>query len=344
MRNAFAQKLLFLIVALIGCSSRDASPGPSPVTPQPLEGLWTVSGSPSALLRLDPSQLLDTVKKIPATKITTASAGLEAVSAVAFADDGTLWVVSQDDSLLLGFAPGTLTSSGSHAASVVISSIRGSLSGPTGLAFDRAGQLWVANPGNGTLVRFQPEQLTASGAPTPAVTLSGFGHPGSIAIDRVGGLWFTDRAANTVSRLTFGELSTTGTPQPTVGIQSVNHSLNSPSGIAIDSAGTLWVANAQNATVVGYAFEQLRDSGATVPRVTVSSPGIGSLFIPVGLAFDGAGSLWVINGDGELQQFDRGQLAASGAPAPREHLRITGHVLFWGLAFWPKPGGGLPLN
>jgi sugar lactone lactonase YvrE len=303
-----------------------------------------VSGSPAALLRLDTLQLADTGKQLPATIITTPSAGLETVSAMAFADDGTLWVVSQDDSLLLGFAPGALSSSGPQSASVVISSNHGSLSGPTGIAFDRAGQLWVANPGNGTLVRFQPEQLIASGAPTPRVILSGFGHPTGIAIDRVGGLWFTDRAANTVSRLTFGELATTGTPQPTVGIQSVNNSLSGPSGLAIDSAGTLWVANGQNATVVGYAFEQLRDSGATVPHVTITSSGPGSLFIPVGLAFDSTGTLWVINIDGEIEKFTSGQLAASGAPVPAAHLRIFGRALFWGAAFWPKPGGGLPLN
>ena len=344
MRNAFVQRLLFLIVAIAGCSGNEAAPSPAQVPPLGLDGLWTVSGSPAALLRLDTLQLADTGKQFPATILTTPSAGLETVSAMAFADDGTLWVVSQDDSLLLGFAPGTLASSGARAASVVISSNHGSLSGPTGLAFDRAGQLWVANPGNGTLVRFQPEQLTASGAPAPKVVLSGFGHPTGIAIDRVGGLWFTDKATNAVSRLTFGELATTGTPQPTVGIQSVNNSLSGPSGIAIDSAGTLWVANGQNATVVGYAFEQLRDSGFTVPRVTITSSGPGSLFVPVGLAFDRTGSLWVININGELEKFTHDQLAVSGAPVPAAHLRIVGRALCWGVAFWPKPESGLPLN
>jgi sugar lactone lactonase YvrE len=339
----FKSAVSLIIIVLTACGTGSSS-SPSPATPLPLDGLWTVSGSPAALLRLDNLQLADTGKQMPATAITTPSAGLETVSAMAFADDGTLWVVSQDDSLLLGFAPGTLSASGARSASVVISSNHGSLSGPTGLAFDRAGQLWVANPGNGTLVRYQPEQLTASGAPVPRVTLSGFSHPTGIAIDRVGGLWFTDRASNAVSRLTFGELSTTGTPFPTVGIQSVNNSLSGPSGLAIDSAGTLWVANGQNATVVGFAFEQLRDSGFTVPHVTITSSGPGSLFIPVGLAFDGSGALWVINIDGEIEKFTRNQLAASGAPVPAAHLRILGHALFWGAAFWPKPAGGLPLN
>lgn len=331
-----------LILILTACGT-DSSPTPTPPAPLPLDGLWTVSGSPSAILRLDSAQLADTGKKIAATAVTTPSAGLNTISGVAFADDGTLWVVSQDDSLLLGFAPGTLSASGSHVASVVISSNRGSLSGPTGIAFDRAGQLWVANPGNGTLVRYNPEQLTASGAPTPRVTLSGFGHPTGIAIDRVGGLWFSDRAAGTVSRLTFGTLSTTGTPQPTVEIQSIDNSLSAPSGIAIDSAGTLWVANAQNATVVGYAFEQLRDSGATVPHVVIESAGAGALFVPVGLAFDTSGSLWVINISGAIAKFSHDQLAASGAPVPASSIRLLGQVLCWGLAFWPKPTG-IPLN
>jgi sugar lactone lactonase YvrE len=310
----------------------------------PLDGLWTVSGSPSAILRLDPSQLVDSGQRLPATVVTTPSARLSTLSGVAFADDGTMWVVSQDDSLLLGFAPGSLSSSGSHSASVVISSIDGSLSAPAGIAFDRAGQLWVTNSGNGTIVRYDAAQLAASGAPPPAVVISGLSHPAGIAIDRVGGLWFSDRQANTVSRFTFGELARSGIPQPTVELRATNGSLSQPSGLAIDSAGTLWVANAQNATLAGFALAQLRDSGATVPHVFISSAGAGSLFVPLGLAFDNAGNLWVMNVSGEVQKFSPEQLLASGAPAPSTDLHINGHALTWSLAFWPKPTGGLPLN
>ena len=47
---------------------------------------------------------------------------------------------------------------------------------PAGLAFDAAGDLWVANYNNNTLVEFTPAQLAATGSPTPAVTLSATGN------------------------------------------------------------------------------------------------------------------------------------------------------------------------
>jgi hypothetical protein len=56
---------------------------------------------------------------------------------------------------------------------VTLSATNGSLSAPSGLAFDASGDLWVANDISRTVVEFGASQLAASGAPTPIVTLSG---------------------------------------------------------------------------------------------------------------------------------------------------------------------------
>ncbi len=123
--------IALLLPVAAGCGYDSTTPSP----PLPT-GLWIASGSPSAILRLDPSQLSGTGDRTPATAITTPSARLYTLVAIAFAAAGDLWIASQDDSLLLGFAPGTLTSSGFRAATTVIAPTAGSLSGPTGLAFD----------------------------------------------------------------------------------------------------------------------------------------------------------------------------------------------------------------
>ena len=52
-----------------------------------------------------------------------------------------------------------------------------SITTPDALAFDRSGQLWVANDTTpGSVVAFSPAQLASSGAPVPHITLSPNGH------------------------------------------------------------------------------------------------------------------------------------------------------------------------
>jgi sugar lactone lactonase YvrE len=112
--------------------------------------------------------------------------------------------------------------------------------------------------------------------------------------------------------------------------------------MAFDGAGNLWVANTGNNTVAAFTPPQLAGRGPVAPHVVLSSSR-SSLDLPVGLAFDGAGSLWVVGGTGALTKFAPASLRASGAPAPSARLQIGGHTLFWSVAFWPKPAG-LPLN
>lgn len=93
---------------------------------------------------------------------------------------------------------------------------------------------------------------------------------------------------------------------------------------------------------MAYSPAQLAVGGALAPHVVITSNG-GSLDIPLGLAFDGDGSLWVLGGTGTLTKFAKTSLAASGAPVPAARLHIHGYSLFWSVAFWPKPAG-LPLH
>jgi sugar lactone lactonase YvrE len=328
--------LALLLIIATGCRSDSTTPG---VSPQ--EGLWTASALPQAVLRLDPTQLSDTGKRDPATTLTTPSARLRTLVGVAFDDDGTMWVASQDDSLLLAFAPGALNGAGSRAARTVITSTRGSLSGPTGLAFDRQHRLWVINNRSATLVRFDRDQLAAGGPQAPAVTLRMPGNPVALAFDAAGSLWVSDNQFSIIVKFPAAQLATSGSPVPALSL-TVADSLVNPAGLAFDAAGKLWVANTGRNNLVAFSPAQLAGTGPLAPDVTVSPTG-GSLSIPVGLAFDGDGGLWVVGGAGLLTRFSGASLLATGAPAPDALLQVSGHSLFWSAAFWPRPAG-LPLN
>jgi sugar lactone lactonase YvrE len=179
-----------------------------------------VSGVPGEINRLDASQLLTTGTLIPATRLSTPSASLFTLNSIAFDNQGVMWVASEEDSVLLGFIAGNEGATGSVTPAITINPIAGSIAAPTGIAFDTDGSLWMANIGNGTIVRFDKSQLARSGTPIPTVTITGVPHPSGLAFDASGTLWVTDLRANTVSRYLRGQLLTSGDKEPAIVLSS----------------------------------------------------------------------------------------------------------------------------
>jgi sugar lactone lactonase YvrE len=339
-RFALRTVLLALAVANGGCDPAiTTAPLPSPPTSA---ALWTISGSSAAIIRFDEAQLNGTDSLRPATMVTTSSARLFTLAGVAFDSSGTLWIASADDSMLLAFDQASLSRSGSSLATTVIESVAGSLSAPTGIAFDRAHRLWVANHENGTLVRFTVDQLSSGGPQQPAVVISGLGNPAAVAFDASGSLWVSDNVAHTISRFAAPQLESSGKHTPEIVLSALPGSILHPSGLAFDEAGTLWVANLGTQAVIAFGSDQLSRSGAPFPR-RVLAPTADPLRLPVGLAFDATGNLWVVGGTGTLTRFDKASLDSTGPVEPRVRFSVTEHSLLWSAAFWPTPVG-LPLN
>jgi len=331
-----------ILIATAGCGAYTTSPGgyhPADSTPA---GLWTAGATPPAVLRLAPDRWNETGSFDPSTAITTPSAGLGATVGLAFAPDGALWVTSPNDDRLLAFAQSALKGSGPATATVVLESAGPSLLGATGLAFDSAHHLWVASYEGGSLVRFDPAQLTASGTPVPAVVISGVGRPTALAFDAAGAVWVSDFLADRVVRYDPDQLAASGSPEPAAQLKANAGSLKDPTGLAFDAAGNLWVANLVGRTVVAFGPDQLVAGGSVAPRVILASDN-GAFNAAVGLAFDATGGLWVVQSSGTLTRYAATSLRASGAPAPAARVAIAGQSAFWGAAIWPRPSG-LPLH
>jgi sugar lactone lactonase YvrE len=335
-------RLVLVLLALAAACGYDSGTGVYNPAPDLNEGLWTSAGVAPAILRLAPAQLLTSGRATAATQVTTGSADLFTLNSIAFDDDGKMWITSEADSRLLGFAAGDLHVSGERAAGVVVTAANNSLQAPSGLAFDGQRRLWVANFVGGTLVRFDAAQLAASGAPVPSVVIGGLGHPTSLAFDAAGALWVSDAQASTLVKYSPAQLAASGSPAPVVVLSAANGSLADPLGIAFDAAGNLWVTNNGDETIAAFTAAQLAASGSPEPQIRLTT-NHGTARIPVGLAFDKDGSLWVVTADGGLEKFTTTQLAASGRPEPTVALQVSEHNVFWSVAFWPKPAG-LPLN
>ena len=324
-----------------GPALRASSVGARP--PQTPAGLWIASTSAPALLRLAPAQLVEDGHVSPASVVTPRGIPLHSLVGAAFDTAGRLWITDQGDSLLLALSPVELDAPASPAVASIITATARSLSAPVGLAFDARNRLWVANFGNGTLVRFDPAQLAATGAPAPAVVIAGLHRPTALAFDAAGSLWVSDMKAQTIVAYGADQLEASGTPAPRVRIAVTGDTLAAPAGLAFDAPGNLWVVNVGNGTVVGFGAAQLAASGVRAPQVSLAMHHAGSAGAPAGLAFDDAGNLWVVELDGIVSKFTRDQLVASGTPTPSVSVTLDDHALLWGAAFWPRPRG-LPLH
>jgi sugar lactone lactonase YvrE len=269
--------------------------------------LWIANPRTDTVLGFTPSQLASGATR-PAISLTLANPP----SGLAFDASGDLWV-SDAGNHVDEFTPSQLAASGTPTPAVVLGATGGSLNGPEGLAFDASGDLWVANNGGSTVVEFTPSQLSASGSPSPTVTLSATGtsldNPVGLAFDAAGDLWAANATNSTLVDFTPSQLAASGSPSPTVTLSSTaSGSLDSPQGIAFDAAGDLWVANHANNSLVELAPSQLTSTGTPTPTSTVTGALTG-LTGPEGVALPpaserpAASGYWEVAADGGIFSF-----------------------------------------
>jgi len=186
---------------------------------------------------------------------------------------------------------------------------------PSGIASDGAGNLFVAESQNATIRRI--------GISTGAVTtLAGcaehvgrtdgtgaaarFNYPSGIASDGAGNLFVADSNNLTIRKVvtSTGAVTTfAGLPEDLGSVDGIGTaaSFNSPSGVASDGAGNLFVADTYNHTIrkVVIATRAVTTLAGS-PGNPGSSDGSGAAARfngPVGIASDGAGNLFVSDTD-----------------------------------------------
>jgi sugar lactone lactonase YvrE len=204
--------------------------------------------------------------------ITTPVPGATASLTVNFAVVQELWVANSYNSTITAYA-------GSPPAQIASDTITGLL-GPSGIAFDAGGNMWVSTYSN---------VVGLVGTKQPAFTISsGLVGPVALAFDANSILWVADFGAQNGVGLIDAYSGTTQLNAYTISNPAASITgLMGPRGLAFDNNGRLWVANGNfNAnTVTAYA------GAAQQPLSTIRD----SIHGPSGLAFDGSGTLWVAN-------------------------------------------------
>jgi len=139
----------------------------------------------------------------------------------------------------------------------------GALVSPAGLAIDSAGDLYIADAGSHVIRKLSRDGTLTTVAGTGKAGYNGDGRPGAtaqidrpfaVAVDGAGNLYFTEAGGHRVRRLSpTGVIYTVaGTGKPGFaddGGAASSALLDSPAGLAVDSEGNLYVADAGNARI-----------------------------------------------------------------------------------------------
>ena len=132
---------------------------------------------------------------------------------------------------------------------------------PSALAIDANGNLFVADNQNSTVRKVTPAGVvtTIAGFPGSGGAADGTGNvarfynPNGLAVDAAGNIYVADTGNSAIRKVTQAGVVTTlaglsGSPGSADGIGSVVR-FNSPTGVAVDNSGNLYITDAQNDTI-----------------------------------------------------------------------------------------------
>jgi len=209
-----------------------------------------------------------------------------------------------------------------------------SLDGPSGLAMDSAGNLYIADTGNNVIRKVTPGGIittcagngnagfSGDGGPATAASLNINIDPVGIAVDASGNLYIADSMNNRVRKVSAGSgIITTvagngfGAEDGIGGFsgdggQATAAELFAPTGLAIDSSGNLYIADLANMRVRKVSpngiITTVAGSGCVL---SISTPNCGgfsgdggpatsaTLNRPAALALDGSGNLFIADNE-----------------------------------------------
>jgi len=243
------------------------------------------------------------------------AAVLFAPTAVALDGSGNLYIADRDNHRVRRVTPaGVTTVAGSGVPGFGGdggSALTAQLRSPSGVAVDRAGNLYIADRDNQRVRRVTASGMisTVAGAGNPGFTGDGgpatsalLNGPEALAVDAAGNIYIADRANHRIRRVTPAGMISTFAGAGASGFggdgnPATSALLDSPEAVAVDAAGNVYLADRGNhrvrrvtaagviATVAGDGTQGYDGDGGEAVAASLDSP--------AGVAVDGSGNLWI---------------------------------------------------
>jgi len=249
----------------------------------------------------------------PVGGIPAIAAPLRYPCGVAVDSSGNLYIADKDANIVARVSQGgtlTVVAGNGHAgfAGDGGPATSASLNSPCGVAVDGSGNFYIADTNNKRLRKVSggtistvagngTEGFSGDGGPATSAQLI---YPYSVAVDGAGNLYIADTLDNRIRKVSGGTITTVagngGNGFSGDGGPATSAALNDPQGIAVDSAGNLFIADTRNSRI-------RKVSGGTITTVAGNGTGILSgdggpatsaqLNFPIGVAVNAAGNLYI---------------------------------------------------
>jgi sugar lactone lactonase YvrE len=252
---------------------------------------------------------------------------------------GNLYVADSANNVIRKITPAGEVSTFAGSGSANYANANGSsasFNGPTGVAVDAIGNVYVADRGNYLVRKISPSgsvtTLAGGGVPghlDAAGTAARFEGPQAVAVDQAGNVYVADQPgpanlflSGSLRKVTAQGVVTTVAAQPAGG---QNVTFRTYGGVAVDRDGAVHVV----CTVPGSLGKVCKITAAGVQTILEPRPGLGSIGGSTGLAVDAAGSVYVsdfgtirkLTPDGDLVIVAGTGINGPNGPAPLETFR-----------------------